>query len=217
MLRDKFLTKLQDCLSNQLLQEQIIQDKKASKSYIQGIIEAIVANLKISIQNIHVCFEDADVGCAAGLTIKSITIDTVDEKGNPIFQKDDMMILHKMLNIEGISVYCNSYYIPLVQADQAVRFLYLKETIAAQNKPHPDLNYIICPMTLRAQLTMDRHDPDKIKESQFKVLTDISSLKLNISSSQITILLRTVNKFLSFGSRQSHVEFRPTSEHAEPI
>ena len=181
------------------------------------MIEAIVANLKISIQNIHVCFEDADVGCAAGLTIKSITVDTVDEKGNLIFQKDDMMVLHKMLNIEGFSVYCNSYYIPLVQADQEVRFLYLKQTIAPQAQPHPDLNYIICPMTLRAQLTMDRHDPDQIKESQFKVLTDISSLKLNISSSQITILLRTVNKFLSFGCKQSHVEFRPTSEHPAPV
>lgn len=128
-----------------------------------------------------------------------------------------MMVLHKMLNIEGISVYCNSYYIPLVKADQPVRFLYLKETIATQQKPHPDLNYIICPMTLRAQLTMDRHDPDQIKESQFKILTDISSLKLNISSSQITVLLRTVNKFLSFGCRQSHVEYRPTSERPQTI
>ena len=80
---------------------------------MQKYAKIILANLQISIENIHFRYEDEvttpNHAFAAGLTIRKVCAHTVDENGNPDFVKSASFAeFRKKLTLDGFSIYFDS-------------------------------------------------------------------------------------------------------------
>ena len=81
--------------------------------FVQKYAKIILANLQISIENIHFRYEDEvttpNHAFAAGLTICKVCAHTVDENGNPDFVKSASFAeFRKKLTLDGFSIYFDS-------------------------------------------------------------------------------------------------------------
>ena len=81
--------------------------------FVQKYAKIILANLQISIENIHIRYEDEvttpNHAFAAGLTIRNVSAHTVDKNGNPDFVKSASFAeFRKKLTLDGFSIYFDS-------------------------------------------------------------------------------------------------------------
>ena len=81
--------------------------------FVQKYAKIILANLQISIENIHIRYEDEvttpNHAFAAWLTIRNVSAHTVDKNGNPDFVKSASFAeFRKKLTLDGFSIYFDS-------------------------------------------------------------------------------------------------------------
>jgi len=81
--------------------------------FVQKYAKIILGNLQISIENVHIRYEDEittpNHAFAAGLTIRNVSAHTVDENGNPDFVRSASFAeFRKKLTLDGFSIYFDS-------------------------------------------------------------------------------------------------------------
>ncbi|KAK2971031.1 hypothetical protein RJ640_025805, partial [Escallonia rubra] len=107
-------------ISALILLEQIkmIQHKPpAGNSWLGSLIATIIGNLKISISNVHVRYEDSVSNpghpFACGVTLAKLAAVTMDEQGNETFDTSGALDrLRKSLQLERLAMYHDSNHLP---------------------------------------------------------------------------------------------------------
>ncbi|CAL6041464.1 Putative_vacuolar sorting-associated protein 13 [Hexamita inflata] len=209
-IQQAFISKMQNCLSTQIICEDSLSEKKKGKmsKYMLGLTQAILNNIKIQITNFHVRFEDPDVQCAMGVTIKQILVQSVDQHGKETTFKEDELLITKEAQLIDFAVYCDTHYVPLIECTKPQQMAFLKQTIATQTNSTP-FNYLIKPMSVRALYKNDKNPGSSLTGAQNQLKIIVSNLNFNISSAQINAILRTIQKLSQFGSQQKKIENRP--------
>ena len=80
--------------------------------FLRNLIDVIVGNLQLSIQNVHIRYEDATTHpnhpFACGFFLEQISASTVDEQGNQTFvTQSPLDIIRKSLKLRGMAIYFN--------------------------------------------------------------------------------------------------------------
>lgn len=88
-------------------------------SWLGSLIATIIGNLKISISNVHIRYEDSvsNVGhpFSSGITLAKLAAVTMDEQGNEIFDTSGALDkLRKSLQLERLAMYHDSNSLPWV-------------------------------------------------------------------------------------------------------
>lgn len=179
---------------------------------MSGLLTDILNNVKVTINNVHVRFEDAVTNAAIGLTIKQINLRTTDENGRDVFASQGQLELTKELTIGDLAVYCDTFYTPLSSASKETQIAYLKNTISSAQGLSTDLSYVVHPMQVVATMKIDKSPPSQIKKAKLQIQTKFDSFHVSASSSQINVMLRSFQRFLQFGSKQRRMHLRPMQE-----
>ncbi|KAK1592022.1 hypothetical protein Q3G72_017885 [Acer saccharum] len=102
-------------LEAKLQQIELILLQPPENSWLGSIIATIIGNLKISISNVHIRYEDSITNpghpFASGITLAKLAAVTMDEQGNETFDTSGALDkLRKSLQLERLALYhdCNS-------------------------------------------------------------------------------------------------------------
>lgn len=100
-------------LEMKLLEQQQQLKSEMNTSWLGSLISTIIGNLKLSITNIHVRYEDMESNpghpFAAGLTLSKLSAVTVDDTGKEIFATGGALDhIHKSVQLDSLAFYFDS-------------------------------------------------------------------------------------------------------------
>ncbi|KAK2147039.1 hypothetical protein LSH36_573g06025, partial [Paralvinella palmiformis] len=90
------------------------QEKDAGdkRGFMEKLIATIMNNIQISIQRIHIRYEDRvtnpDHPFACGIMLKLITAETTNSQWQPITLDSTASLVHKLVKLHGLSIYWNT-------------------------------------------------------------------------------------------------------------
>ncbi|ELU14385.1 hypothetical protein CAPTEDRAFT_224867 [Capitella teleta] len=159
------------------------KDPKAD-SFAEKLATNVIKNLQIHISDIHIRYEDAFTNpkkpFALGITLKQLAFQTTDSDWNPKVIKEDVKLIHKLVELDSLAVYWNSCTDSYLGFDKAKMLDVLHSNIA---NPHnaTKYKYLIEPIASSAHLRLHTK-PESDNFSLPKIL-------LNLVMEEIAIAL----------------------------
>ncbi|KAJ3031870.1 UNVERIFIED_CONTAM: hypothetical protein HDU68_011629 [Siphonaria sp. JEL0065] len=199
--------------------EKLPEDKQ-NTTFITQLITKIVDNLQISIENIHIRYEDRSLGgseekqLSIGITLSRLSAESTDEFWKATFIHDEVGIIHKLMTLDSLAVYFNNDDTTLSSMDPDALRSQMLHLIA--NDFIPDSNqYILKPVSGQGKVIINKA-PQKgevrykgnmefdefgfvVTDQQYaSVLTLTRAFSLFVKSQKDSDLLKTVERKLSF-------------------
>ncbi|CEF67763.1 Vacuolar protein sorting-associated protein 13D [Strongyloides ratti] len=180
-----------------------------------SILSSIVKNIHLIITNIHIRYEDnktisQDIKFSFGLKIKKINIYTTDEQWQMGFVSSDSNIFsYKKLNIDGASMYWNTYEKQLLDVKTLDE---LKNFFSSQT--FNDNSNIIKPFDLKIKITKNKSKLHLISETNPRFKFDILQKKMNIDITihQLIQMKILTNEWKRFDRAKNYRKWRPKNE-----
>ncbi|KAJ4843890.1 hypothetical protein Tsubulata_025940 [Turnera subulata] len=192
----------------------------AGNSWIGSLISTVIGNLKISISNVHVRYEDAVSSpghpFACGVTLAKLAAVTMDEQGNETFDTSGALDrLRKSLQLERLAVYHDSNSLPWV-INKRWEDLSPKEWVEifedGINEPSMnhqtvskwamDRNYLVSPINGALKYhrlgKQERTDPEVPFEKASLVLTNVSLTITEVQYHDWIKLLEVVSRYKTY-------------------
>ncbi|XP_047340944.1 uncharacterized protein LOC124944671 [Impatiens glandulifera] len=195
-----------------------------NKSWLGSLIDTIIGNLKLSITNIHIRYEDCESTpghpFAAGITLEKLSAVTVDDNGKETFITGGALEhILKSVELEQLAVYLDSDSSPWhldkpwedlkpIEWGQVLKF----GTTSGQ--PAHSLitnhNYLLQPVTGNAKYTkLRKNESTNIGQPLQKVSVNLDDVTFCLSKSGYRDLLRLADNFAAFNQRFKYAHFRP--------
>eukprot|EP00850_Spirogloea_muscicola_P002380 SM000009S23509 [mRNA] locus=s9:423530:451441:+ [translate_table: standard] len=210
-------------------------------SWLGQLIGTVIGNLKLSITNIHIRYED-DVSfpghpLAAGLTLERLAAATIDEEGNETFVAHGAMeCVRKALALQRLAIYFDSdtslfevdkpwqqlgkeawseIFEPGIKKDPDDLFQIEVQEVAKQKL---DRHYILEPINGAAEYfrrgKAEQRRPDSPLQTIDVKLEDVT---LSMSESQYRDTLVLADNLSAFNKRMKHAHIRPANSiHTSP-
>ncbi|XP_055686925.1 intermembrane lipid transfer protein Vps13 isoform X2 [Lutzomyia longipalpis] len=163
---------------------------KADKSFTEKLVMQIVNNLQIRISNIHIRYEDRNVGgqlFAFGVTLKNFSVNTTDENWSKCYLKEVVSKVFKMAELEGLAVYFNCSTDTFDGADDVALREKFQRTIATKVIQPDKYKYIFGPIGSNAKLKLNmspEEDTPKFSVPKVEVFLSLEQFTVGISKSQ---------------------------------
>ncbi|CAF3586652.1 unnamed protein product [Adineta steineri] len=173
-------------------------DKAADKNndtFMERMQLQILRNLELSIQNIHIVYEDRstkpDHPFALGITLNYIKLHTTTPDWQQTILKEDTPLIHKLGELSAFSIYWNTDAISRSTLSRDAVIKNLKERIAIDNQRAPlDIAYILRPMNITARVILVmKPREDQFQRPMFDIKVDLDEISLNINRDQYLDLL----------------------------
>uniref|UniRef100_A0A7N0VMH0 PH domain-containing protein n=1 Tax=Kalanchoe fedtschenkoi TaxID=63787 RepID=A0A7N0VMH0_KALFE len=194
-----------------------------NKSWLGSLIDTVIGNLKLSISNIHVRYEDSESNpghsFAAGLNLEKLSAITVDDYGNEIFATGGALErIQKSVELEQLSLYLDSEISPwyvnkpwelLLPSEWAQVFKFGTK----DGKPDSVLKehtYILQPVSGNAKYSKQRQNAsiNSIQPLQ-KAVVNLDDVTLCLSKDGYENILKLADNFATFNQRLKYAHFRP--------
>lgn len=183
---------------------------------MEKLATAVVKNLQISIQNIHVRYEDSVSDPMApfsiGITLENLSAETTDDNFKPQIIRENVSIINKLVRLDNLAVYWNpNDSFQEMSTDEWLVFS--RERIACYNIT-PDennifLNYIIKPLIAHKKLKINTHPGiDKIIPKFFMSLV-MEELGVVFLRRQFLCLMNLLGSFERMTKHQPYRKYRP--------
>ncbi|XP_071698618.1 uncharacterized protein [Rutidosis leptorrhynchoides] len=191
----------------------------AGNSWLGSLIGTIIGNLKISIGNVHIRYEDpvSNPGhpFAVGFTLAKLAAFTVDEQGNETFDTSGALDkLRKSLQLERLAMYHDSNRPPW-KMDKKWEDLSLKDWVEifedGINEPAKghgvsawaqDRNYLVSPINGVLKYhrlgNLERTDPEMPFEEAHLILGDVSLTVTEAQYHDWIRLLEVISRYKSY-------------------
>ncbi|CAF0945953.1 unnamed protein product [Adineta ricciae] len=182
------------------LVEQLRKDKEAEKNsdapatnndtYMERIQLQIIRNLELSIQNIHIVYEDRSTKpshpFAVGITLDYIKLHTTTPDWQQAILKEDTPLIHKLGQLNAFSIYWNTDAQSRSTLSRADIIKNLRERIATNNRQVPsDMSYILRPLNVTARVILAmKPRQENFKKPMFDIKVDLDEISLNINRNQ---------------------------------
>ncbi|XP_028077973.1 LOW QUALITY PROTEIN: uncharacterized protein LOC114279888 [Camellia sinensis] len=202
---------------------QLLKSEEMNKSWLGSLIDTIIGNLKLSISNIHIRYEDLESNpghpFAAGVTLERLSAVTVDDNGTETFVTGGALDrIQKSVELEGLAVYLDSDCCPW-HVDKPWEDLLPEEWRQVfkfgtkDGKPADSLRrhtYVLQPVTGNAKYSKLR--PNEFANSgqpRQKAAVNLDDVTLCLSKNGYRDLLKLADNFAAFNQRLKHAHLRP--------
>ncbi|CAN4127752.1 unnamed protein product [Withania somnifera] len=209
-------------METKLLESKRMLQTEMNKSWLGSLINTIIGNLKLSISNIHIRYEDLESNTghpfAAGITLEKLSAMTVDDSGSETFATGNALDkIQKSVELERLAVYFDSDITPwhinkpwadLLPQEWVKIFRYGTNNSTADHiKEH---SYILQPVTGKAKFSKQRPDPslDNMEPLQ-KAVVALDDVTLCLSKNGYRDLLKLAENFAAFNKRLNYAHLRP--------
>ncbi|XP_031385571.1 uncharacterized protein LOC116199374 isoform X2 [Punica granatum] len=197
---------------------------EVNKSWLGSLISTIIGNLKLSISNIHIRYEDVESNpghpFAAGVTLEKLTAVTVDDNGMETFVTGGALDrIQKSVELERLAVYLDSNISPW-HLDKPWEELLPSEWVqvfrfgTSSGKPADRLfkkhGYVLQPVTGNAKYVKLRPNEHTKKDQPMqKAAVNLDDVTLCISKDGYRDVLKLADNFAAFNQRLKYAHYRP--------
>ncbi|XP_059641926.1 uncharacterized protein LOC132283907 [Cornus florida] len=211
-------------MEEKLLESKHLLQSESNKSWLGSLINTIIGNLKLSISNVHIRYEDLESNpghpFAAGVTLEKLSAVTVDDSGKETFVTGGALErIQKSVELERLAVYLDSDICPW-HVDKPWGDLLPLEWVQVfkfgtkDGKPADDLikkhTYILQPVTgnakyskLRPNVSVNSGQPLQ------KAAVNLDDVTLCLSKNGYRDILKLADNFAAFNQRLKYAHYRP--------
>ncbi|KAL5230936.1 hypothetical protein ABZP36_029712 [Zizania latifolia] len=205
-----------------LLESQQQLKSELNSSWLGSFISTVIGNIKLSISNIHIRYEDIESNpghpFAAGLVLSKLSAVTVDDLGNETFATGgDLDRVKKSVELESLALYFDSDSSPwsvdkswedLLPSEWSQVFEFRKQDSSTPSKTHA---YILRPISGKAKYTKVQLDEaKKTGQALQNVAIDLDDVTLSLSKDGYRDILKMADNFSSFNQRLKYAHYRPS-------
>ncbi|KAF8689392.1 hypothetical protein HU200_041935 [Digitaria exilis] len=206
-----------------LLERQQQLKSELNSSWLGSFISTVIGNIKLSIGNIHIRYEDVESNpghpFAAGLVLSKLSAVTVDDLGKETFATGgDLDRVKKSVELESLAMYFNSDSSPwtvdkpwedLVPSEWTQIFQF-----SEQGGSKPALKkhtYILQPVSGKAKYTkIQLTEAKKTGQALQNAAVDLDDVTLSLSKDGYRDILKMADNFSSFNQRLRYAHLRPS-------
>ncbi|XP_073000916.1 uncharacterized protein [Typha latifolia] len=222
-LQEAKKTKVRE-LEMKLLESQQQLKSEMNASWLGSLINTIIGNLKLSITNIHIRYEDIESNpghpFAAGLTLAKLSAVTVDDSGKETFVTGgDLDRIQKSVELQRLAVYFDSDSSPwkvdkpwedLLPSEWCQIFELGKEDGGDLNAFSEEHIYMLEPVTGNAKYTKMRLAESKSTQQALqKAAVNLDNVTLSLSKDGYRDIMKMVDNFSAFNQRLKYAHYRP--------
>ncbi|KAM7253912.1 hypothetical protein ACFE04_031594 [Oxalis oulophora] len=203
-----------------------------NKSWLGSLINTIIGNLRLSISNIHIRYEDLESNpghpFAAGVTLEKLSAVTVDECGQETFITGGSLDqIQKSVVLDQLAVYLDSDISPW-DIDKSWEYLHPPEWVQVfkfgteKGRPADHLvrkhTYILQPVSGDATyLKLRPNESTRSDQPLQKAVVNLDDVTLCLSKNGYTDILKLADNFAAFNQRLKYAHLRPRmSVKADP-
>ncbi|XP_057487524.1 uncharacterized protein LOC130773593 isoform X2 [Actinidia eriantha] len=208
-----------------LLESRQVLTSEMNKSWLGSLIDTIIGNLKLSISNIHIRYEDLESNpghpFASGVTLERLSAVTVDDNGKETFVTGGALErIQKSIELEGLAVYLDSdscpWHVDTPWEDLSpMEWSQVFKFGTTDGKPADSLirshTYVLQPLTGNAKyLKLRPNDSANSSQPRQKAAVNLDDVTLCLSKNGYRNLLKLADNFAGFNRRLKYAHFRPS-------
>ncbi|KAL6906369.1 hypothetical protein ACP4OV_003970 [Aristida adscensionis] len=206
-----------------LLERQQQLKSELNSSWLGSFISTVIGNIKLSIGNIHIRYEDAESNpghpFSAGLVLSKLSAVTVDDLGKETFVTGgDLNRVKKSVELESLALYFDSDSRPwsmdkpwedLLPSEWSQVFEFReKDGSRSVSKKH---TYILQPISGKAKYTkIQLTEAKKTGQALQNAVVDLDDVTLSLSKDGYRDILKMADNFSSFNQRLRYAHLRPS-------
>ncbi|GAB2263603.1 hypothetical protein Droror1_Dr00025737 [Drosera rotundifolia] len=195
-----------------------------NKSWVGSLIDTIIGNLRLSISNIHIRYEDTESNpghpFAAGVTLEKLAAVTVDEDGNETFATGGALDhIQKLVELERLAVYLDSDTVPwyvnkpwekLLPSEWSEIFKYGTKDGKAAWILEPKHTYVLEPVSGNAKYLKQRSD-ESVDSGQplQRSAVNLDDVTICLPKDGYRDAQRLADNFAAFNQRLKYAHYRP--------
>ncbi|XWS62075.1 hypothetical protein CRYUN_Cryun07bG0179900 [Craigia yunnanensis] len=195
-----------------------------NKSWLGSLISTIIGNLKLSISNIHIRYEDLESNpghpFASGLTLEKLSAVTVDESGKETFVTGgELDRIQKSVELDRLALYLDSDILPwhinkpwedLLPSEWVQVFRFGTKDGRPAGHPIEEHTYILQPVTGNAKyLKLRQNESSDSGEPLQKGAVSLDDVTLCLSKDGYRDILKLADNFTAFNQRLKYAHYRP--------
>ncbi|KAL2348225.1 hypothetical protein Fmac_002225 [Flemingia macrophylla] len=208
--------------------EDAVQEAKKSriqnKSWLGSLISTIIGNLKLSISNIHIRYEDGESNpghpFAAGVMLDKLSAVTVDDTGKETFITGGALDrIQKSVELDRLAVYFDSNIIPW-HVNKAWEDLLPSEWFqifkfgTKDGKPADSLlrkhSYVLQPVTGKAKYSkLLSSEVTDSKQPLQNAVVNLDDVTISLSKDGYGDIMKLADNFAAFNQRLKYAHYRP--------
>ncbi|KAG0003109.1 hypothetical protein BGZ80_007728 [Entomortierella chlamydospora] len=186
-------------------------EEKKNATFLNQVITKVVDNLQVSINNIHIRYEDKMSDpkhpFSAGLTLSQLSAVSTDGQWVPTFIHDEANTIHKLATLDSLAMYWNTDSESLggKATDEALKAFV--DLIAKAEHVPGEHQYILKPVSGEGKIKINKRYGGDIPK--VGVTLDFNELGFVFDDEQYKNVLMMISLFHSFIRQSEHRKFRP--------
>ncbi|GAB4857735.1 hypothetical protein Ancab_015642 [Ancistrocladus abbreviatus] len=197
---------------------------EVNKSWLGSLINTIIGNLKLSLSNIHIRYEDPESNhghpFAAGVSLEKLSAFTVDDNGNEAFVTGGALDrIQKSVKLESLAVYLDSDISPwhidkpwedLLPSEWSQVFKYGSKGGKVADSPENVHTYILEPVSGSAKYVKLQSDESAISGQPFqRAAVNLDDVTICLPKDGYRDALKLADNFAAFNQRLKYAHYRP--------
>lgn len=207
-----------------LLESRQMLQTDMNKSWLGSLINTVIGNLRLSISNIHIRYEDLESNpghpFAAGVTLEKLLAVTIDDSGRETFVTGGALDrIQKSVELERLAVYLDPDISPwkidkpwedLLPSEWSQIFKFGTK----DGKPSPAIlqehSYILQPVTGNAKYSKQPPNVSVNSDQPLqRAVVNLDDVTLCLSKSGYRDMLKLADNFAAFNQRLKYAHYRP--------
>ncbi|GJP32210.1 hypothetical protein CLOM_g16806, partial [Closterium sp. NIES-68] len=174
-----------------------------TRTWLSTVVDGVIGNLKLSISNIHIRYEDSlselHAPAAVGIKLDRLAAFSVDKNGKETYVSGRKLdCTRKAVELHGLSVYCQTTLNDNVTAPSD------RWQVSASE-------YLVEPLNGSASYSRaGKHDPALSSSPQQDLAVTLDSISFTLSEDQYQLIMKLADKFSAAQRQQEFVHLRPS-------
>ncbi|KAF9111925.1 hypothetical protein BGX27_004234 [Mortierella sp. AM989] len=186
-------------------------DEKKNANFVNQLITKIVDNLQVSINNIHVRYEDKmsdpEHPFSAGLTLSQLSAVSTDGEWVPTFINEETNTIHKLATLDSLAMYWNTDSRSLGGQGMDDALKSFIDLIAKAEHVPKEHQYILKPVSGTGKIKLNKRYGGDVPKTG--VALNFDELGFVVDDEQYKNVLMMISLFHSFMRQHEFRKFRP--------
>jgi len=189
------------------------EDEAKNEGFIAAFTNRIVDNLQISVQNVHIRYED-DVSVpghpfSVGLTLGGFSATSTDKDWQPTFIHNSKEGVHKLAQLDSLSIYfdTDSESLAGMPSEKAIVEFNKRIAKAGPEATHVKHQFVMRPVSGEGRFTINHHPNDHVPKTDAELL--FKELAFTIDEDQYRDALSMLDLFHFYTRKNQYRKYRP--------
>ncbi|KAF8984234.1 hypothetical protein BGZ46_008534 [Entomortierella lignicola] len=186
-------------------------EEKKNATFLNQLITKVVDNLQVSINNIHVRYEDKMSDpkhpFSAGLTLSQLSAVSTDGEWVPTFIHDEANTIHKLATLDSLAMYWNTNSGSLAGRGVDGALKAFVDLIAKAEHIPDEHQYILKPVSGTGKIKLNKRYGGDVPKAG--VTLNFDELGFVVDDEQYKNVLMMISLFHSFMRQTEYRKFRP--------